>query len=268
MKDSIARATSRRGLFQGSGGAAALALAAMLGILAGCGNQSGDFNTVAPVGQAGNALLFLDITPADPDTNTVQVHAIVFDNTPADGFRAYIDPDNQGYRPATNFIAPPTLSLNTGWQYFDLVLDGFDPAKANRVVARGARNGIESSAAVLTPTAFVPAADPKTLARRAVFSGLPFDSTATDTIPTLSWDAVPGAQDYFLQIQGRGGLQYAAVVQGTSHKVRIGPGLILQDVPMRPNFLYRWSVVAIGADGRTVAVIDTLRALLTVRSQP
>jgi hypothetical protein len=65
-----------------------------------------------------------------------------------------------------------------------------------------------------------------------------------------------------VRILGRNGINYLVVVDGTTHKVETDPAIELEDIPMRPGLLYRWSVDAIDFQNRIIGTTVTTRALL------
>jgi len=127
-------------------------------------------------------------------SNQILVTGLVLDNSVANGFRLYANPAGQGFRPAEDFVAAPSASWITGWNLYSIRLTTFDPAAGTDLMGRGARNGIESSAAPITEHSYLPASTPEDLIHRLdVILVSPGDSTETDSIPVLTWNATPGA---------------------------------------------------------------------------
>jgi hypothetical protein len=246
-------------------GAVALALALSA---VGCGDNGGSLLGFRPPGQGDVALLLADVQPLSPaDSSQVFVDAIVYDTTAADGFRLYVDQNGTGYRPATDFLSGPTKTYSIGVNEFRMRSSEFDqtPGVVNRFLARGARDGFETGLAPLTTEAAVwVQTTPLELARRPDVQLIaPTDSAMTDSIPTLTWAAVPGATRYLLRITGRNGVNYLVIVDGTTHTVEgADPAIRLEDIPMRPGLLYRWEVEALDAYNRLFAKTRVSRALL------
>jgi hypothetical protein len=90
----------------------------------------------------------------------------------------------------------------------------------------------------------------------------PGDSAEVDSLPTLSWAAVPNAARYRLHIEGRNGIVYLAIVDGLTQTVGVPPQFLIENIPMRGGFLYRWGVEAIDAQNRLIGVTRIRRALL------
>jgi hypothetical protein len=242
----------------------ALLLALALGA-AGCGDNGGEPTAYVPPGVENGALLFLDVQPRSAvDSSNVLVYGDIYAGPPANGFRLYVDPNDTGFRPATEFVAAPTHTFSTGMNLYRVLDVGYDPHVTNLYMGRSARNGVESQVSRLTERAAIDASfDPVNLARRINVSLVaPADSAMTDSVPTLSWAPVAGATRYRVRIIGRNGVNYLVVVDGTTHKVESDPAIRLEDMPMRPGLLYRWSVDAIDFQNRIIGTTTTSRAIL------
>lgn len=247
---------------QGAAGALALVLA--LGAF-GCGNNGGNPTDFIPGGQVNGATLLADVQPVSPaDSSEVAVYGIVWDRSTADGFRLYANPADAGFRPATDFVSDPTKTYSTGINEYRMRSLVFDTNGYNTYLARGARHGFETASAPMTDLAGVPGPFPALLLARRLDCALvaPADSAATDSIPTLSWTAVPGATRYLVRITGRNGINYLVLVPGTSHQVEVDPATVIEDIPMRGGLLYRWEVEAIDGVNRLIAKTRASRALL------
>jgi hypothetical protein len=249
-----------------AGGALALALAFFA---VGCGDHGGSLAGFRPVGQeAAPALLLADVQPVSPlDSSQIVVDAVVYDSTAADGFRLYTLEGNGGYRPATDYVSAPTHTYSIGKNEYRMRSLIFDPTPGlvNRYIARGARGGFETVLAPLSEEAAVVVSNtPLELARRLdVPLVSPADSAETDSVPTLTWAAVPGAARYRVTITGRNGINYLVIVDGTTHKVEgANPAIRIEDLPMRPGLLYRWQVEGIDVSNRLFAKTRVTRALL------
>jgi len=239
--------------------ARAAVLAGLALFAAGCGDNAGEPLGYGPEGESGNALLLTNALPATADSSVVFLFATVIAPPPANGFRFYINPADRGYRPANDAPLSPSNTLTSGWSVYLTLVEGFDPAVDNRVQARGARDGVESSASPLTNVSFIPASAPIDLVRYGSFL-LPPTESLLNEIPadtTLSWPAVPGATGYLFSLFGTGGQSiYLAYVTGTSHRFDVGPGLILHSIPRFPGGQYAWNVQAIDAGSRVFALSD------------
>jgi hypothetical protein len=240
-------------------GALVLALAAF-----GCGDNSGNPVGFEPEGVGVSGFLLLDVQPANTDSSEVVVYGDIYDGSTANGYRLYVDPGGTGFRPATDYIAAPTHTFSTGMNNYRIRSLTWDPTVDNIFVGRGSRNGIESAAALKTEKATVPTSPfPLAFARRVdVPLVSPADSAMVDSLPTLSWSAVPGATRYRLQIEGRNGVVYSVLLDTTTHTVGGPAGMTIENLPMRGGFLYRWSVDAIDGLNRIIGTTQVRRALL------
>jgi hypothetical protein len=232
--------------------------------LFGCGDNAGSPTGYSPIGTEDGALLLLDVQPATADSSEVVVYGEIFDPSSANGFRLYIDPAGQGYRPAADYLAAPSKTFSTGVNAYRIRSLDFDTTVDNVFVGRGARNGLETTVAPLTEHAAVyKDFAPLDLARRVdVPLVAPVDSVMTDSIPTLSWSAVPNAARYRLHIEGRNGIVYYVLTGATTHTVGSGQAIVLEDIPMRGGLLYRWGVEAIDVNNRLIGTTTRTRALL------
>jgi len=230
-----------------------------LGIaLAGCGGDN-DGNPVGffPVGTTGTAYLFTSAFPFVPeDSTTGFLVATVLAPPPADGFRLYLNPGDQGYRPASDAPVPPLTTTGAGYNLYSILVVGFDPSVGGTVVARGARGGLETSAAPTTNTSTIPPTHPLALLRRqAVVLSSPQDSAVVTTLtPTLTWQAIPGAS-YLLSVSlSTGQPIYTVLTSQNSHQVNVSPGVVFENQPIRDNGFYNWSVQALDGGQRVFAV--------------
>ncbi len=236
--------------------------------LAGCGTHDGSLAGFRPEGQGDSALLLADVQPISPsDSSQVVVYGVVYDSSTTNGFRLYVDPAGEGFRPATDFVSAPTHTFSTGVNEYRMRALIFDatPGVGNTYLARGARDGLESGLAPLTEPARVPGVSPVSILAQRVDVSLvaPLDSAMVDSIPLLSWAPVPGAARYLVRIIGRNGVTYLVIVNGTTHRVE-GPDPVirLEDLPMRSGLLYTWEVEAIDSANRLFGKTTEPRALL------
>lgn len=235
-------------------GAAALlaATAAGLAVFAlGCGDNSGNPTGYVPEGQATGAILLTDVQPLDADTVQVFVKMLVVAPPPSDGFRFYVSPNDEGFRPATEAPIPANTTFDSGWSRFESSLDGYDPTTTSMsLMARGARGGIESSAASVTPVRTVFAADAVTLARRDSISLVSPDNDSTMVALEFHWTPLPGAKNYFLEALNASTKELGMLVyyDEAMEPVRELEASVLPGVP------YRWQVIAYDAGGRAIGV--------------
>ncbi len=250
--------------------AALAALGAFAGLAlvgAGCGDQSGSPIGFGDTTPTGGTFLFVDVQPANADSSQVGVLANVLDASGANGFRLYVNPGEQGTRSVTDYVADPQNAFSTGYNFYVLGAQTFDPTVNNVYVAHGARGEIESDVSAVSEHAFVPASgDPKELARRFSIQLIsPIGLVEVDTVPQLTWSPVPDAAKYLVLIANTNGLTYLALVPGSTHKVQDQPAFFFQNVPLRANFFYSWQVIAITADNRIIGVTPAPDGFITRR---
>jgi hypothetical protein len=237
--------------FAGAGVATAILLVA-----SGCGDNSGNPTGFFPVGTPGEAWLFTVAQPPTPEDSTqVLLFANVLSPPPANGFRLYLNPAEEGYRPASPAAVPPVSTTGAGYSSYLTLVEGFDPAVGGTVIARGARDGYETALAPTTNTStIVPSPPLELLRRQAVTHVTPLDSTAVHTAnPTLTWEAL-GTATYLLTVTTATGFPvYVAHVTSNSHQVGIGPGVIFENQPIREG-LYFWHLQALDGGYRVFGV--------------
>ena len=243
-------------------GAFALALAAF-----GCGDNEGNPVGYMPNALSDSALLLVDVQPVSPaDSSELVVYGEIYDASTANGYRLYVDPGGQGFRPATDYIAAPSKTFSTGVNGYRMRALEWDPTIDNVFLGRGSRNGLESTAAPRTkPATVFLTSFPIEFARRVdVPLVAPVDSAQTDSLPTLSWAPVPNATRYRVFIEGRNGVVYYVVTDATTQAVGAAPDVLIENIPMRAGFLYRWGVDAIDAQNRLIGRTRERRALLII----
>lgn len=226
--------------------------AVLLVASSGCGDNSGNPVGYAPDGRPSQAVLLLGPV-ADTLGNYVGLQATIFSPPPADGFRVYIDPAGEGFRPATEAAVPSSTSLGSGWSIYTTVVPGYDPTVPTQFLARGARDGVESILSPLTNAGFIFGTTGDALLQfQPVTITQPGDSTGI--APTLAWNAVPGAVSYLVVIFDVNFLIiYAALSTSNVHQFGVGPGVIFEQQPMRggPHFMF---VQAVDAGSRIFAI--------------
>jgi len=226
-------------------GAGGLGLAA-----AGCGDNSGQPTGYFPEGQTSGAILLTDIQPFDAETTSVYVAAFVAGPPPADGYRFYVDPGGEGFRPATDAPIPPSTTFDSGWSLFNTVLDGYDPTTTwHALQARSSRRGIESTSSDLTALGYLPHADPLTLARRLPITLLAPDDSAQISEPNFDWAPVPGATQYLLQGFAASGGELGFLV----HFNDATKTATLLDVGAQGLIPYNWFVTGYDQFGNAIA---------------
>ncbi len=220
-------------------------------LVAGCGDNAGNPTGYSPEGQVSPAILLLDVQPFTPDTAQVFVQAFVVSPPPADGYRFYVNPDEAGYRPANEAPLPATTTFDSGWSLFQTSINGYDPTTSNLAfLARGARGGIESSAAMLSSPGYIPASDALTLARRQPITLLAPADSAQISAPGFSWTPVAGASAYVLQAFNAstgelGLLVYVPADGADATELEVS---VLNLIP------YKWFVTAYDGGGRAFAL--------------
>lgn len=246
-----------------AGGTLVLLLAALA---FGCGDNGGTPTGYQPDGLGDAAILLADVQPTGADSSQVVVYGEIYDASSANGFRLYVDPQGQGYRPAADYVAAPAKTFSTGVNAYRIRALSLDLSLDNTFLGRGSRNGFETTAAPLTEHAVVfQGFPPVELARRIdVPLVSPADSAMTDSIPTLTWAPVPQAARYRVVIEGRNGWVYVVITDATSNTVSDGTGIVIEDLPMRAGLLYRWGVDAIDAQNRIIGTTRSRRALLII----
>src|SRR5262249_54384572 len=140
--------------------------------------------------------LIADVQPLNPaDSSQVVVYGEIYDGTTANGYRLYVDPAGQGFRPATDYVAAPPHTFSAGVNGYKIRPLTWDSSGDKVFRGRGSRNGIEGTAAPLPQAATVSLTSfPLSFARRVdVPLASPADSASVDSLPSLSWAAVPGA---------------------------------------------------------------------------
>ena len=227
--------------------------------LFGCGDNAGSPTGYSPIGTEDGALLLLDVQPATADSSEVVVYGEIYDASSANGFRLYVDPQDQGFRPAADFLAAPTKTFSTGVNGYRIRALGIDTAIDNVFLGRGARNGLETGAAPLTErgTVFMtaPAID---LARRLDVTLLsPPDSAFLDSNTVFQWEKVPGAARYRVYVTGRNGIIFEEIISAED----FADVLVIENLPLRPGLLH-WGLDAIDARNRVIAITRRPRALL------
>jgi hypothetical protein len=237
-------------------GAALLAGAAAL--VSGCGDNEGNPVGYGPEADVGAPILVLAAAPDSTQASGMRLNATIFSPPPVNGFRLYLDPADQGYRPAGGGLLAPAVPFGSGWSVYTAPVDGYDPSVATHFVARGAKDGVESLAAPLTNTAFLPATNASWLLTLSPMTTLtPPDSSNATTQPTFSWTPVPGATRYLLQVFSIGGFVgfaqvYGAITTTPTHTYGVD-GVIFEQQPLRNGGFYVWSVQAIDGGSRVFA---------------
>jgi hypothetical protein len=241
------------------GAAAALLVAAVTGLTllaAGCGDNAGDPTGYSPEGQASPAILLTDVQPFFADTtqvDTTQVFVLAFvaSPPPSDGFRFYVNPDEAGYRAASDVPIASTTTFTSGWSLFQTTLDGYDPTTTTlALIARGARGGVESSAAPVTSSGYILASSALALTRRQTVTLIaPADSAIISSL-SFNWAPLPGAASYLLQAFNASNGEPGLLV----HVPASGATPTELEVSVQNYVPYRWQVTAYDAGGRAFGI--------------
>jgi hypothetical protein len=222
----------------------------------GCGDNGGNPTSFAPDGTGDASLLLLDVQPLTPDSSEVAVYADIYDPTNANGYRLYVEPESDGFRPASDYVAAPTHTYSTGVDLYRIRSLTFDPTLSNTFMGRGMRNGIESAAGPLTERAAVfKGYDPIDLARRldvTLFS--PADSAFLDSSTSFQWGLVPGATRYRFYVTGRNGIVFETIYGPTGEELRI------ENLRLTPG-LFHWGVDAVDPSNRVIGITREQNAL-------
>jgi hypothetical protein len=244
------------------GGCIAAALAFVV-LMAGCGDNAGNPTSYFPEGQTdGQATLFAVFQPAAPgDSSRVILFANVLALPPTDRVRIYLNPggpgpDGQGFREATDGLISPIVSTGLGYSTYFTPIADYDPAIGGEIVARGSRNGYETSYAPISNVAVIPSSDALSLVRlQPITIVQPEDSTDVLTVnPVLSWQPVPGAAKYLVQVsQPTGQVIYSLLTSDTSARVGLAPGTVFESQPLRDGGFYIWTVAAVDGGYRVFA---------------
>ena len=228
-------------------------------LLFGCGDNGGNPAGYTPRGNGDAALLLLDVQPTTADSSEVVVYGEIYDASTANGFRLYMDPAGQGYRPASDFLAAPTKTYSTGVNNYRIRSLDFDIAVDNAFLGRGARNGLETTLAPLTEYAVVYKDDAAiNLARRLDVTLLaPADSAVLDTNTFFQWEKVPGAARYRFYVTDRDGIVFEEILNAAD----FADVLLIENRSLRGGLLH-WGLDAIDARNRLIGITRRPRALL------
>jgi hypothetical protein len=237
---------------------AAVAPAALA--LAGCGRNQGDYPPgFAPDGVASTTtFLSLAVDSLERPDGSVGpgVTVTVLDNTVTDGFVLYRQTDTESaFREILTFPLPFERSFNSGYRLFTAVDWDLQENRGASYRARGTVHGAESKLSPLSTTATLPAASIDALLPADFAMVCPVDTANTDSLATLSWEAVPNAQQYVVRIQRTDGKPFVVVVTppdgSTSYTLESGLGLIVHEIPLTRSYFF-WAVTALNANGLVV----------------
>jgi hypothetical protein len=157
---------------------------------------------------------FRDILPDGPDTGDQlqgtelrylargAMHGVILDGTPATGYQVLRREANGGFAQAKDYtLSPVARFFDSQWELYaftDGSPSGFSPPS---YVGRGVVSGVVTPLSPLTNVGQVAAPDVGNL----VYTAFPFPA---DSNITLTWNEVPGAAGYWIQIyQFMGGTQ-------------------------------------------------------------
>ena len=130
------------------------------------------------------------------------LHGLIMDGTPASGYQVLRRESDGGYAQLKDYVLTPVASfLDSQWEAYtftDAQPSGFSPPS---YTGRGVVAGTVTPASPLTNASELVESDIPTL----TYTG---QATPADSNITMSWEAVPGATGYWIQIhQFKGGSQ-------------------------------------------------------------
>jgi hypothetical protein len=247
----------------------ALATLLVAGAIAGCGRNQGELPAgFVPDGQPSSTTFMVSefgygINPEGEMAPGVLL--TVIDEGPADAYNLYRrSSQDDSFHEVNTFPAPPTGSFRSGYGSFQAIDFNFQPNVGVEYIARSVIGGKESKLSTLSSSTFLPAGSeadlvPDLLTMLAPVTPPDEDPVKTDSIPTFEWQAVPGAQRYYLQVIRSDGKPFALVVTppdaSTSYTLQSNQGLVLQEVILT-RAPYFWGVLALDANGFTVGAVD------------
>jgi hypothetical protein len=241
------------------GFAAPLAALVLALAVSGCGRNGGDVpGGFVPPGTTGqDNLLTVEVvkdSTRGPATPVVQV--MVYDRTVADGYRLYRQVGDGGYAPATEYPGDFSGTYNEGYETYSLTDRDWQPAATRNYLGRGTVAGQESGLSPRTNTATVPSGEVDDLLPGGFLTVCPIDTSATDSLPLMVWEPVPGAVRYLIRIVRTDArvffLGMTPADGSTSYQLASGAGMVFQEQPLSRSGFF-WAVQALDASSRVIA---------------
>ena len=241
------------------GSAAPLAALVLALVVTGCGRNGGDVpGGFVPPGTTGqDNLLTVEVvkdSTSGPAVPAVQV--MVYDRTVADGYRLYRQLDGGGYDHATDYPGDFSGTYNEGYETYSLTDRDWLPSTTRGYLGRGTVGGEESGSSPLTNSATVPPGEVDDLLPGSFLTICPIDTSATDSLPLLVWEPVPGAVRYLIRIVRTDarvfffGMTPADGV--ANYQLASGAGTVFQEQPLTRSGFF-WAVQALDASSRVIA---------------
>ena len=248
----------------------ALAMLLVAGTIAGCGRNKGELPAgFAPDGvPSSSTYLFSQfgygINPAGDVAPGVLL--TVLDASVADGFNLYRKSTTDvSFHEVNTFPAPHVGSFNSTYGAYQAIDFDFKENLAVQYTARSVVQGVESQLSSLSSSSYLPAGTEADLAPDLFNMIAPIDTVNTDSLPTLRWQAVPGAQRYLVQVIRSDFKPFVLILTppdgSTSYKLQSKLGLVVQEAILtRATFF--WDVTAIDANGFVIGVTPSFQIFI------
>lgn len=241
-------------------GAPAIALLVVAASFIGCGRNQGDLPAgFAPDGVPSSSTFLISQFgyAVNPDGVVAPgVLLTVLDNGGAEAFQLYRKSDaDDSFHEANTFAAPFVGTFNSGFGSYQAVDFEFQENVGVQYVARAVVNGTESKLSTLSSTSLVPAGTEADLPPEPFDMIAPIDTVNTDSLPTLQWQSVPGAERYVVQVVRSDGKPFAIFLTppdgSTSYTMQSKQGVVIHEAILTRS-TYFWAVIAVDAQGFVV----------------
>lgn len=244
------------------GSAAPLAALVLALAVAGCGRNGGDVPAgFVPPGTVGqDNLLTVEVVKDSTDGAAVPVvQVMVYDRTVADGYRFYRQVGDGGYAVAAVYPGDFKGTYNEGYETYAVIDRDWQPSEPRNYLGRGTVAGKESGLSPLTNTATVPPGEVDDLLAGSFLTVCPIDTSATDSLPLMVWEPVPGAVRYLIRIVRTDArvffLGMTPATGVTNYQMASGAGTVFQEQPLTRSTFF-WQVHALDASSRVIAHSD------------
>jgi len=243
-------------------GGSAIALLAATATLAGCGRNQGALPAgFAPDGVASSSTYLISEFGygINPDGDMAPgVLLTVLENGAAESFNLYRKSgSDDAFHEVNTFAAPFVGSFNSGFGAYQAIDFDFQENLGVQYVARAVISGAESKLSTLSSTSVMPAGTEVDLTPELFDMIAPIDTVNTDSLPTLQWESVPGAQRYVVQVVRSEGKPYVIVMTppdgSTSYTLQSELGVVIHEAILTRSTFF-WDVMAIDANGFVVGV--------------